>query len=253
VRRVASAALSAVLTVVVGGTLLGAPAAADTRPLAGKVIVIDPGHQLGNSNPKFAKQMAQTVFNGAITKACNTTGTATNSGYPEATFTWKVAQRLKRRLERAGAKVVMTRTTNSRDDWGPCVWDRAKLANRVNADAMLSIHADGAAASSKGFFAMTPALIKGWTDDVVVKDRRLATAMIEGMKLAGAPPSNYIGGQLMVSRDTTSLNFSNVPTVTVEVGNMRNASDAARMTSTSGQKQYAKWLFAGLDNFFGRA
>jgi N-acetylmuramoyl-L-alanine amidase len=73
------------------------------------------------------------------------------------------------------------------------------------------------------------------------------------MKLAGAPPSNYIGGQLMVSRDTTSLNFSNVPTVTIEVGNMRNASDAARMSSTAGQKQYAKWLFAGLDNYFGRA
>ena len=35
---------------------------------------------------------------------------------------------------------------------------------------------------SKGFFAMTPALIKGWTDDVIVKDRRLATAMIEGMR-----------------------------------------------------------------------
>lgn len=238
----------------VGAALVGAPSAsAATRPLQGKVIVIDPGHQLGNSNPKFAKQMAQTVFNGAITKSCNTTGTATNSGYPEATFTWKVAQRLKRKLERAGAKVVMTRTTNSRDDWGPCVWDRAKLANKVKADAMVSIHADGAASGNRGFFAMTPALIKGWTDDVVVKDRRLAKAMIEGMKLAGAPPSNYIGGQLMVSRDTTSLNFSNVPTVTIEVGNMRNASDAARMTSKSGQKQYARWLFAGLDNYFGRA
>jgi N-acetylmuramoyl-L-alanine amidase len=234
--------------------LVSSPAAvAAPGVLDGKVIVIDPGHQLGNSNPKFAKQMAQTVFNGAITKSCNTTGTATNGGLPEATFTWQVANRLKRRLERAGAKVVMTRTTNSRDDWGPCVWDRAKLANRVKADAMVSIHADGAASGNKGFFAMTPALIKGWTDDVIAKDRRLAKSMIEGMKLAGAPPSNYIGGQLMVSRDTTSLNFSNVPTVTIEVGNMRNASDAARMSSTAGQKQYAKWLFAGLDNYFGRA
>jgi N-acetylmuramoyl-L-alanine amidase len=247
-------ALAIGTAILVGATLMAVPSAhAQTRPLEGKVIVVDPGHQLGNSNPRFAKQMAQTVFNGAIRKACNTSGTATNNGYPEATFTWEVAQRLKRQLERAGAKVVMTRTTNSHDAWGPCVWDRAKLANRVHADAMVSIHADGAAAGNKGFFAMTPALIKGWTDDVVVKDRRLANAMIEGMKMAGAPPSNYIGGQLMVSRDTTSLNFSNVPTVTVEVGNMRNASDAARMTSAAGQKQYAKWLFAGLDNYFGRA
>jgi N-acetylmuramoyl-L-alanine amidase len=194
--------------------------------------------------------MAQTIFNGAITKACNTTGTATNAGFPEATFTWKVGQELRRLLEQAGAKVIMTRSSNSYSDWGPCVWDRAKIANRNNADAMVSIHADGAASSSKGFFAMTPALIKGWTDDVVKKDRRLANAMITGMTRAGAPPSNYIGNQLMVSRDTTSLNISNRPTVTIEVGNMRNSSDAARMMSAQGQKQYARWLFAGLQSYF---
>ncbi len=39
--------------------------------------------------------MSQTIFNGAITKGCNTTGTATNAGLPEATFTWKVADHLK--------------------------------------------------------------------------------------------------------------------------------------------------------------
>ena len=236
--------------IVLVSALVGVPAQAAPGSLDGKVIVVDPGHQLGNSNPKFAKYMAQTIFNGAITKACNTTGTATNSGFPESTFTWKVAKRLKAMLEQAGAKVIMTRSTNSYDAWGPCVWDRAKIANRNNADAMVSIHADGAASSSHGFFAMTPALIKGWTDDVVKKDRRLANAMIEGMKGAGAPPSNYIGNQLMVSRDTTSLNISNRPTVTVEVGNMRNATDAARMQSAAGQEQYAKWLFAGLQNYF---
>ena len=222
-------------------------------PLDGKLIVIDPGHQLGNSNPKFAKQMSQTKFNGAIVKGCNTTGTATNAGLPEAMFTWKVAQRLKRQLEAAGARVVLTRSTNSRDAWGPCVWERAMIANRIGADAMVSIHGDGASSGSKGFFAMTPALIKGWTDDVVKVDRRLAKAMIAGMTKAGAPPSNYIGGQLMVSRDTTSLNFSNVPTVTIEVGNMRNAQDAARMSSAAGQRQYAQWLAAGIERFFARS
>jgi N-acetylmuramoyl-L-alanine amidase len=232
-----------------GAAVPSAPAG----PLAGRLILIDPGHQLGNSNPRFAKQMSQTVFNGAITKSCNTTGTATNAGLPEATFTWKVANHLRNLLEKAGARVEMTRTTNSRDSWGPCVWDRAKLANRLHADAMVSIHADGASAGSKGFFAMTPALIKGWTDDVVKVDRRLAKAMIGGMAAAGAPRSNYIGNQLMVSRDTTSLNFSNVPTVTVEVGNMRNADDARRMSSPIGQKQYARWLLAGIERFFARS
>jgi N-acetylmuramoyl-L-alanine amidase len=237
------------------GVVLGLPTAHATPnagPLSGKVIVVDPGHQLGNSNPRFAKFMNQTIFNGAITKSCNTTGTATNAGLPEATFTWRVARHLRTLLEDAGATVIMTRSSNSRDAWGPCVWDRARIANRAKADAMVSIHADGASSGSQGFFAMTPTLIKGWTDDVVKVDRRLANAMIEGMKAAGAPPSNYIGGQLMMSRDTTSLNLSNRPTVTIETGNMRNAQDARRMSSPSGQKQYAAWLYAGLERFFAR-
>jgi N-acetylmuramoyl-L-alanine amidase len=228
-----------------------APAAPD-GPLAGKVILVDPGHQLGNSNPRFRKQMAQTRFNGTIVKGCNTTGTATNSGFPEATFTWRVAKRLKALLEEAGARVEMTRTTNSYDAWGPCVWDRAKQANRIGADAMVSIHADGAPSSGRGFFVLAPGLVEGWTEDVVKPGRRLADAMIDGMAAAGAPRSNYISEQLMISRDTTSLNFSNVPTVTVELGNMRNAQEARRMVTSAGQRQYAEWLFAGIEEYVSR-
>jgi len=253
VRRLAVVALVASLAIGLGtGTAAASAPAAPGGPLEGRLILVDPGHQLGNSNPRFRKQMAQTFFNGAIVKGCNTTGTATNAGFPEATFTWRVAKHLKRLLQDAGARVEMTRSTNSYDDWGPCTWDRAKQANRIGADAMVSIHADGASAGSRGFFAMTPALIKGWTDDVVKKDRRLANAMIAGMSAAGAPPSNYIPNQLLVSRDTTSLNVSNVPTVTIEVGNMRNAQEARRMSSAAGQRQYAEWLFAGLERYFSR-
>ena len=231
------------------GASVAAPGAPD-KPLSGRLILLDPGHQLGNSNPRFAKQMAQKKFNGSIVKGCNTTGTATNKGFPESTFNWRVAKRLKAILEAQGARVEMTRTTNSYDDWGPCVWDRAGQANRLNADVMLSIHADGASARSKGFFAIAPGLVKGWTDDVVKKDRRLAKAMIAGMKAAGATPSNYVRDQLMISRTTTGLNFSNVPTTTIELGNMRNASEARRMSTSSGQQQYAEWLAAGLENYF---
>ena len=230
-----------------------AHAAPDDKPLAGQVILLDPGHQLGNANPRFSTQMAQKKFNGTTVKGCNTTGTATNSGYPEATFNWKVAQRLKRLLEQQGARVELTRSTNSYSDWGPCVWDRAKQANSIGADIMVNIHADGAPAKDHGFFVLAPGLVKGWTEDVVKPGRRLANAMISGMKDAGAPPSNYIANQLMISTNTTGLNFSNVPTVTVELGNMRNAGDARRMTSRSGQRQYAEWLLAGIDRYFSRA
>lgn len=249
-RTAVALVVSAVVSTVLLGTLSAPAQAADDGPLAGRLILVDPGHQLGNSNPRFRRQMSQTRFNGTIVKGCNTTGTATNAGFPEATFTWRVAVRLKRLLEAAGAQVAMTRTTNSYDDWGPCVWERGRMANRIGADAMISIHADGASSGSHGFFVLAPGLVKGWTEDVVGPGRRLAKAMIRGMAAAGAPPSNYIPDQLMVSRDTTSLNFSNVPTVTVEAGNMRNAAEARRMSSAAGQEQYARWLLAGIERYF---
>ncbi|CAB4886031.1 MAG: N-acetylmuramoyl-L-alanine amidase [Actinobacteria bacterium] len=241
--------VTALVAIALGFTLAPVARAVD-QPLAGRVIVIDPGHQLGNSNPKFAKQMSATKFNGSIVKGCNTTGTATNQGLPESTFNWKVAKRLRALLEAQGATVRMTRTANSREQWGPCVWDRAGFANDAKADAMISIHADGAASSGHGFHVIAPTAIKGWTTDIVKADRRLARAMITGMTRAGAQPTNYLSSPLSIRGDQSTLNFSNVPTVIVETGNMRNKADAARMSSSAGQQKYAEWLAAGVEQFF---
>ena len=219
-------------------------------PLSRKTIVIDPGHQLGNGSREFADEINATKFNGAIVKGCNTTGTATNAGFPEATLNWKIAKQLQSMLESQGATVVLTRDSNSRSKWGPCVWDRAGIANAAKADAMISIHADGGPSGGRGFFVIEPVRIKGWTDDVIEVDKRLAADMIAGMKAAGAPPSTYIAGQRMVSREQSTLNFSDVPTVIVEVGNMRNKKDAALMMTSAGQRDYATWLLAGVDRFF---
>ena len=53
------------------------------------MVVIDPGHQLGNHN--FPGRTQRLVPAGGFRKPCNTTGTATNGGYPEASLTWDVA------------------------------------------------------------------------------------------------------------------------------------------------------------------
>ena len=70
---------------------------------------------------------------GGFTKPCNTTGTATRGGFPEATFTIRVARKLRDRLRSLGAEVRMTRTRNSQDLWGPCVDDRGRAGNRAQA------------------------------------------------------------------------------------------------------------------------
>ncbi len=241
------AALVLALSLLLGGGLAPAPVAAADGPLAGRTIVLDPGHQLGNSNPRFAREIARTRFNGSITKPCNTTGTATNGGYPEATFNWDVARRLRRILEDQGARVVLTRTGNSYDHYGPCIWDRPAVAAKAGADVLVSIHADGAASSGRGFHVIAPARIGGWTDDIARPSRRLARDMIAGMASAGARPTTYLPGPLSVRSDQSTLNFSDVPAVIVELGNMRNRADAAQMRSAAGRSAYARQLAAGLE------
>jgi N-acetylmuramoyl-L-alanine amidase len=162
-----------------------------------------------------------------------------------------VATRLKAKLEALGATVPMTRTANSYDLWGPCTWNRGRFGAEVGADLMVSIHADGSAPGGRGFFVIEPGLLKGWTDDILPASHRLATAMITGMAGAGAQRSTYISGSLLTWKDQNTLNFAGVPTVIVEVGNMRNATDAARMATSKGQGQYADWLLAGIRKYVG--
>ena len=48
-----------------------------------------------------------------------------------------------------------------------------------------------------------------------------------------------------------TLNLSDVPTVMVELGNMRNAADARRMTSVKGRATYARGLAHAVRRFLG--
>lgn len=227
------------------------PAAA-ARPLAGKVVVIDPGHQLGNSG--HPRQTGRLVDAGGFMKACNTSGTATNAGFPEATFTWRVAAALRRQLERQGARVYLTRHTNSRADWGPCIDARGRKGNRVHANAVVSIHGDGAAASTRGFFVIMPSNRKGWTDDIHRSSHRLGLKVRAGLRAAGVRTSNSYGGDgLDVRGDLGTLNWSDRPIVMIEMGNMRNATDAQHMTTPAYRKNhYARGLTIGVKRFLLR-
>ena len=241
-RRLGAALLLAATAVL--GMVVAVPADADPLPLAGHTIAIDPGHQLGNS--RHLREINRRVYVG-IWKPCNTTGTATNGGFPEATFTWRTARALKRRLEALGATVRMTRTTNSIDDWGPCVDVRGRFGAKVGADLEISLHGDGAASATHGFFVIRPGLRRGWTDDIRLPSRRLARRVRAGLVGAGFPVSTSYGGDGMdVRRDLGTLNAADVPTVMVELGNMRNRGDARCMTSRRCRHRYARGLADGV-------
>ena len=95
------------------------------RPLRSITIALDPGHQLGNR--RFPSETNALVPAGGFEKPCNTTGTATDGGVPEATVTFDLARAVEQRLEALGAKVRMTRNTNSDGQWGPCVDARGQF------------------------------------------------------------------------------------------------------------------------------
>ncbi len=232
------------VAVAAAGSLLVAPAQAAPLPLAGRVVAIDPGHQLGNSRHRV--QIGRLVYVG-LWKPCNTTGTATDGGFPEATFAWRTAQALTRRLEALGATVRLTRTTNSVDEWGPCVGARGRFGARVGADVEISLHGDGAASATHGFFVIRPGLRDGWTDDILEPSRRFARRVRAGLVGAGFAVSTAYGGDgLDVRRDLGTLNAADIPTVMVELGNMRNALDARCMTSADCRGRYADGLAAGI-------
>lgn len=221
-------------------------------PLARRVIVIDPGHQLGNRH--FPRRINRPVPAGGFTKPCNTTGTATNGGYPEATFVWQVSRLVAARLRELGATVRLTRHSNRQDRWGPCVDARGRAGNALGADLKLSVHADGSyAAGARGFHVITPPDRAPWTADIHRPSRRLATSVKAGLLAQRFGVATYTAGGdgIDVRSDLATLNLSDVPTVMVELGNMRSAAEARVMTSPAGRARYARGLVSGVRRFLG--
>src|SRR4051812_35393410 len=134
---------------------VAAPAAAQVvrkGRLAGLTIVLDPGHNGGNSAQP--QRLNALVPAGGFRKPCNTTGAQTNGGYPEHAFTWDVVNRAASLLRAAGATVVLTRHSDT--GFGPCVNQRAAVGNTAHADAVVAVHADGAASGAYGFHVIAP-------------------------------------------------------------------------------------------------
>lgn len=216
-------------------------------PLTGRVIVIDPGHNGGNGRaPSVVNQLVPAGR--GQTKACNTTGTATDSGYPEAEFNWDVSLRLQQLLNSQGAQVVLTRHSDS--GIGPCVNIRAAIGNAVHADAVIAVHADGGPANGRGFDVIYPP-DSGSTAAIFAKSLLLAHAVHTALiHAAFLPPATYVGhGGYDQRSDLAGLNLSTQPAIFVELGNMRNSTDAAIQTTQRGRQTLARALDRGLIAF----
>jgi N-acetylmuramoyl-L-alanine amidase len=235
---------------VLAALLCAGPAGA-RQPLSGRVVALNPGHNGGNgAAPQIINRRVD--IGGGQTKACDTTGTATDGGYSEAAYNWDVALRTRRILSKRGAKVVLTRDDNH--SVGPCIDERAQIANRAHADATVSIHADGGPASGAGFHVIEPTLIAGLTDDVFGASHRLAIDLRAAFRAGtGEPYANYIGRNGIDRRsDLGGLRLADVPAVFIETGNMRNPGDAQRLRSGTYRLRVARAIADGIQRFLSR-
>ncbi len=206
---------------------------------------MDPGHNGGNAGaPSIINRL---IWNGRESETCDTTGTETDGGYTEAQFNWNVARYLTADLRGEGATVVLTRTSNT--GVGPCVTQRAAIGNHAHADAGVSIHADGGPADGRGFAILEP--VADGINNAIVGPSAILGADLRSAFAAGTgePVSSYDGVDGIQPRDDLGgINLLTVPKVFIECANMRNATDAALVTSPAWQARAARAVASGPDH-----
>jgi N-acetylmuramoyl-L-alanine amidase len=222
-------------------TLLAVPTAiAQQRP----IVVIDPGHDLR------ANTQTEPIGPGSSTRKIKDGGGTRGvvSGLSEADLNLRVGLRLRALLQKAGVKVVMTRTRTARTSMGNVA--RARIANRAGAALFLRIHADGSTdPAARGTHTLYPALRRGWTDDVYAESRRAARILQADLRSALGFPDRGLHER----SDFTGFNWADVPVILVEMGFMTNRTEDRLLATAAYQRRAALGLCRGTLRHLGRS
>lgn len=221
--------------------LLGVPPAGSGQ--RSPVVVLDPGHDLR------ANAATEPIGPGSSTRKIKDGGGTHGlvTGLREAELNLRVALRLRPLLERAGVRVLLTRTRTAGTSMGNIA--RARIANRARAGLFLRIHADGSTdRTARGTHTLYPALRRGWTEDVYAASRRAARIVqSELVRALGFPDRG-----LQERSDFTGFNWADVPVVLAELGFMTNATEDRLLATAAYQRRAAIGLCRGTLRFLGR-
>jgi N-acetylmuramoyl-L-alanine amidase len=221
--------------------VLAAPVGATARS---SVVVLDPGHNAVATNE------TEPIGPGSRgRKPKSTTGaTGVVTGQREPVLVLDIALRLRPLLRRAGVRVVMTRTRTA----GPSIGGRgqALIANRAHADLFLRIHADSIEdARVRGTHTLHPAWHRGWTDDIYASSRRAAAIVQRAVvRRLGFPDRG-----LDERGDLSGFNWSNRPSVLVELGFLSNPIEDRLLATSAYRRRAARGLCEGALRFLGRS
>ncbi len=194
------------------------------RVLKGKTICLDPGH--GGTDV------------GAI-------GHLNGKDIYEKDITLPIALNLRDLLTSAGAKVVMTRTTD-KDVFGPYASDvvelqaRCDIANEAHAHAFVSIHIDSIADPD---IDGTTAYYYVGSNQSMLLAHMLHQATLNSLSI---PDRGVRANDFYVNSHTT------MPSVLMEMGYISNEHRVKMLTSKWAPKSIAKSLFNGLVDYFAQ-
>ena len=204
-------------------------------PLEGHIICLDPGHCVTEEAGKGYREPVSPLSD--ETKPRYLSGTR-GASLTEEQLNLQVALKLRDALEALGAEVVMTREVS---EISLPNTERCRIANESGADVHIHIHADGSeSTSANGVSVLIPDGDLLGTPSIVEESARLGQLMVDcvseatGAKNRGTVPRS----------DLTGLNFSEIPSVFIEMGFMTNPEEDALLSSG----EYQDKIVAGMAN-----
>ena len=212
------------------------------------IIAIDASHQEKGGDLEKEEPIGPDAEEKAKGFSEGTSGTV--SGLTEAELNLSVAEKLKKQLEDRGYEVYMTRDNKEAD---LSESERAKNVNASGAQILISLHANGGEDSTeKGVEVMAPSYENPyWKDRTgnIKKSNALADIILQsyceetGLNAKGL---YNVDNQIL-------LNWSEIPSVVLEMGFMSNESDDAYMAEEEHQQEMAEGIADGIDLYFGRS
>ena len=219
-------------------TPTSAPTAA---PTTGKVICIDPGHQLAEileeePNGPGSDVMKQGVTSGAYGEA---------SGKNEYEVVLEIGLKLRDILTSKGYTVVMTRETH---DVSISNVQRAQIATDANADLFVRIHCNGVDDTTvAGVMCYGPSGANPYLSaELITNSQKLCELLRDNQcAVTGQRPMENL-----YQDDMTGINWATMPVSIVEVGFMSNPEEDLYIASEDGENAIATGLANGIDAYF---